>query len=125
MAHIIVIDDEFDLRRLMKLILMREGHTVSDTENGRLGLKLIRSTPDVSLVITDLVMPDIEGIELIRSVHKEYPALPILAISGGFSISSETFLQTASFLGASAVLRKPFDLDLFVKTVESLLSPSK
>lgn len=125
MAHIIVIDDEFDIRQMMMRVLIHHGYTVSVAENGKAGLKLIRATPDVSLVITDLVMPDIEGIELIHELHKERPELPIIAISGGIKVNPTTFLKTASILGAKAVLQKPFELDVFVKTVASLLQPAQ
>jgi len=122
MAQVIVIDDDIDMRNLMVRILETQGYVILQAENGRQGLKLIRENPELDLVITDLVMPDLEGIELIRELHAYKKDLPILAISGGVHARTATFLEIAGLLGAKAVLEKPFDLKQFVVTVATLIA---
>jgi CheY-like chemotaxis protein len=117
MAQILVIDDEPQLRRLIARILKGRGHTVHEANNGEEGIGLFhRVHPD--LVITDIVMPDMEGIELTRKLHEEAPTIPILAISGsGHSV----YLQAAIGLGATAALAKPFRAAELLAVVERLL----
>jgi DNA-binding response OmpR family regulator len=117
MADILVIDDEAALRRLVARILRAEGHAVREAPNGREGLRLFREArPD--LVITDIVMPDQEGIETILELRREEPDFPILAISGG---GEGIYLRMAAGVGATETLAKPFGADELVAAVEKLL----
>lgn len=107
-ASILVIDDDAIVRRTLQEILESEGHRVSCAENGRHGLVAFgRQRPD--LVITDIIMPDQEGIETIVHLRKIWPKGPIIAISGGGRIGNVDFLQMAERIGADAILAKPFE----------------
>jgi DNA-binding NtrC family response regulator len=118
MADILIIDDDDRLRRLLTRILNGAGHTVREAENGRLGIaEFQRQQP--ALVISDIVMPDIEGIETILTLRRDAPDMPIIAISGG---SDPLYLQAAAKLGASAALEKPFAADDMLDLVAGLLA---
>src|SRR6266849_3062706 len=103
MAEILVIDDEPQMRRLIGRILNGAGHIVHEANNGKDGIDLFHRVHP-ALVITDIVMPDMEGIEMIRELHQEAPEIPILAISGG---GPEVYLRAATGLGATAALARP------------------
>src|ERR1700730_1021126 len=104
MAEILIIDEDPQMRRLLIRVLNGAGHTVQESTNGREGIELFYRT-HVALVITDIVMPDAEGIETIRELRREAPTIPILAISGG---GPSVYLRAATELGATAGLAKPF-----------------
>ena len=118
MAHILVIDDDPGIRSLLTRILKARGHDVRAAVDGSAGAKLYRQTP-FELVITDIVMPNREGIETIRLLRQWDAALPILAISGS---GHDGYLRFAVNLGATAALEKPFDSEDLVSTVEKLLA---
>jgi two-component system, chemotaxis family, chemotaxis protein CheY len=120
MAVILVIDDEAAMRRLIGRVLKRLGHLVQEAADGREGLELFRRQRP-ALVISDIVMPDGEGIETIRQIRRESPETPILAISG--SANQSLYLRAATGLGASASLQKPFAPEELAAAVEELLRP--
>lgn len=105
MAKILVIDDVPEVRSILARWLKQAGHEVVEAGDGSEGLQRICSTP-VDLVITDLYMPDNEGIETIVTMRKLFPAARIIAMSG--RMSSPSALQMAQQLGAAGVLQKPF-----------------
>jgi DNA-binding NtrC family response regulator len=113
MADILIIDDDRQMRRLLIRILTSAGHTVREAENGREGGALFEQR-GATMVITDIVMPDMEGIETILSLRRDNLKLPIIAISGG---SDPLYLQAAGKLGATAVLRKPFSPDELITMI--------
>lgn len=117
MAEILVIDDEPQMRRLIARILHGAGHTVHEANNGEEGIELFRRMRPV-LVITDIVMPDVEGIEVIRALRQEAPTIPILAISGS---GHPVYLRAATGLGATTALAKPFRADELLSVVGQLL----
>ncbi len=120
MAQILVIDDEPQVRRLLQTILERAGHDVFEAADGMEGLMTARARqPD--LVVTDILMPNKEGIETIRELRREVPALPILVISG--DPGSALYLEMAKLLGAHAALTKPFRATELLRAVEGLLRP--
>jgi len=121
MAEIIVIDDEPALRATVRKILERAGHTVRDADNGEKGIRLHREHP-ADLVITDLFMPDKEGIETIQELKESSRERPNLAVSGGskyFDASGP--LSDAELLGADGVLAKPFGVEELQRRVDELL----
>lgn len=121
MARILVIDDDTQLRTLLVRVLDQAGHEVVDAENGRLGLAAAEEFhPEV--VVTDIVMPDQEGLETIQALVKDRPGLPIIAMSGGAAYGSGAYLQIAQKLGAAATLRKPFDPADLVQAVDAVLA---
>lgn len=120
MAHILVIDDENDIRTMIAMVLQHEGHEVTEAENGKVGMARFRAKP-ADLVITDLVMPEQEGVETIIQLRREFPQLPIIAMSGGMS-RSETYLDICRRLGVSGTLAKPFGMAELLKMVKPVLA---
>lgn len=121
MAHILVIDDEESVRLVIRQILTREAHTVVEAENGRTGIQAFYDeAPD--LVITDIIMPEQEGIEVILEIKRANPSAKILAISGGGHWHDRDFcLRAAKQLGAEAALRKPFSRNQLLAEVDNVL----
>lgn len=120
MARVLVIDDDAALRAVMRRILERAGHSVTEAEDGSVALSLVdASRPDV--VVTDLLMPEKEGIETILELRERFPDLAIVAVSGAEGGEEAGPLLDARMLGASATLRKPFAVDDFLRTVEELI----
>ena len=120
MARIIVIEDEPAIRRLVVRILGRAGHEVREAGNGRDGVALHRTDP-ADLVITDLFMPEQDGIETIQQIREFAPGTPIIAMSGGGSRGNTDSLADAELLGAEAVLPKPFSPEDLERAVAGLL----
>ncbi len=125
MARILIVDDEADSRDTLREILEADGHSVFEAVDGKDGLrKFALLFPDV--VITDLIMPEMEGIELIRRLRHAYPRLPIIAISGvGFSGEGNYYLEMAHLLGATERFTKPIDFSaLLLSLGQSCPAPS-
>jgi len=120
MKQILVIDDEQQIRSLLKKMLEREGFDVITASDGKEGMKLF-SNATVDLVITDIVMPEKEGIEIIRELKKEHPGIPVIAISGGGRNSPESYLNVAKLLGAVAILQKPVEKETLMTAVTTAL----
>jgi CheY-like chemotaxis protein len=117
-ATILVVDDEVGIRQLFKQLLTGEGYEVLSATNGAEALQIVRGRR-LDLVITDLVMPDSEGIETIRAIRLEQPNLKVIAASGAFE---GQFLQSAALLGACATLLKPIGRDQLLSTVRRVLA---
>ncbi|MSP49104.1 MAG: response regulator [Alphaproteobacteria bacterium] len=106
MAQILLIDDD-DVRRMLVNMLVADGHEVHEASNGDAGIALYdKVLPE--LVITDILMPDKDGIETIMALKRNHPDLKILAISGGGRSGTMDFLDMARALGADETLQKPF-----------------
>lgn len=125
MARILVIDDEEDLRVLVRQALESDGHEVIPATNGAEGLALQRKRP-ADLVITDIFMPEADGIETIHEIKKDFPRVKVIAMSGGGRGSSmlQSVLTTASALGIDSFLRKPFDFSTLLQSVRQVLGQS-
>jgi CheY-like chemotaxis protein len=120
MAKILVIDDDVVVRETITEILLDVGYQVVSAEDGRRGLRIFRSErPD--LVITDIIMPEKEGIQTIMEMRAERPDAKIIAISGGGRIGNTDFLKIARQIGAADVIAKPFDPDDFLGCVSRCL----
>jgi len=115
--RILVVDDEKPILRLMQEILEGAGYEVMTAQNGREAMKRMRAERVIDLVITDLVMPEMEGMEFISAMKKERPNLKIVATTGGAYFD---YLQVASLLGAHATLPKPVTPDLVLDCVRNL-----
>jgi PAS domain S-box-containing protein len=116
-ARIVVADDEAGVRSFLRLVLESAGYQVMEAPNGKLALQEARAGR-VDLVITDLVMPEQEGIETIRALHRDVPGVGIIAISGALE---PQFLEVARMLGAQAVLSKPVSAELLLVKVAEVL----
>lgn len=121
MARILIIDDEEDIRLTVRLALESMGHDVTEAVNGTEGLSRFAAESN-DLVITDILMPDKEGIETIIELRKMRPALKIIVMSGGGRINATHMLDTAKKFGAQSALKKPFSIDELCRAVESCLA---
>ena len=120
--RVLVVDDNGDTRQALQLLLGREGFEVRGARDGTGALDLQRRHPS-DLLITDLLMPNKDGLETIEDFRREFPAVRIIAMSGGgVRISGERYLTVAEVAGADAVLRKPFDPHEMIATVRRLLA---
>ena len=120
MPVILIIDDDDALRATMRKILERAGHEVRDAGDGDRGLRIFRED-GADLVITDIIMPEKEGIETIQELREEDPDLPILAVSGGGRADPAEPLTDARLLGADETLAKPFTVEELQETVARML----
>jgi CheY-like chemotaxis protein len=120
-ARILVIDDEDELRSMLRQMLEHAGHEVAEAVNGAAGIEIYeRDAPD--LIITDIIMPEKEGVETIIALRRADPALPIIAISGGGRLDATDFLTMAKKLGARHTLTKPFRRDQLLEAVGECLA---
>ena len=120
MARILIIDDEVQIRAMLCQMLRRSGYEVSDAPDGKVGMDLHRKEP-ADLIITDIIMPNKEGIETIRELRQEFPETKIIAMSGGGGIGAEEYLQMAGKLGAMRTLAKPIHREELLEAVRELL----
>ncbi|GAB4346434.1 MAG: response regulator [Desulfobulbaceae bacterium] len=118
--RILIIDDDEQIRVLLQQMMEWAGYEVMVAENGRIGMRLQAGNP-ADLVITDLIMPEQEGLETISELKKKYVGIKIIAISGGGRIGPEAYLPAALELGADRVFSKPFDVQEVVDAVRELL----
>jgi len=102
---ILVIDDEAPIRRALRRLLQLKGYEVHEAENGAQGMRMMAEQA-CDLVITDMVMPEKEGVETCMELRKFYPKVPFISICG--APSAATYLQVANKLGAVAMIAKPF-----------------
>jgi two-component system, chemotaxis family, chemotaxis protein CheY len=120
MSAILLIDDDASVRQVVSEMLRLAGHDVAIAENGRVALERL-GEQTFDLVITDLIMPEQEGIETISEIRRRDRSMPIIAISGGGRLGPGDYLETARYLGADATLAKPFARQELIATVDSLL----
>ena len=120
MARILIIDDEAAICTMLQQVLERNGHEVAVAKDGLEGLTLCRENP-ADLVITDLFMPEMGGMEIIPELRKQSPQTKIIAISGGGLGSNFDCLPTAKHLGAHRTLAKPFEHQELLDAVNAVL----
>lgn len=120
MARVLIIDDEEQVRKLIREVLEGAGHEVVEARNGREGMKLYEANP-TDLVITDLVMPEQEGLETITALRRQFPGVKIIAVSGAQQKLDLDLLYVAEKLGALRTLEKPFEINKLVALVQELL----
>lgn len=118
MASILIIDDNAALREVLRVGLETAGHSVREMRNGRDGILAFRKEP-CDLVITDIYMPERDGLELIEALRRTHPQVKILAMSG--ASGTMDYLNKARSLGAAMVIRKPFVMPMLLKAVAELL----
>ena len=122
MAKILVIDDSALVRNVIADFLRDCGHTVLTAENGKSGLEAARSeSPD--LILTDILMPEMDGLELIRAVRANSSNICIVAMSGGGNVPQDSLFQAAASFGASEVLAKPFTAENLLRVINKCLGP--
>ena len=120
MARILIIDDESQIRSMLRLMLERVGYEVVEAPDGIEGIRQYREKP-ADLIITDLIMPNKDGIGMIIDLKKEFPNVKIIALSGGGVNRPEGYLDGAKKLGASCTLTKPIDREEMLMAVKDTL----
>ena len=123
MARILIIDDEPQIRSMLTLMLAREGYEIVEASDGVAGIKIYRQNP-ADLIITDLIMPNKDGIGMIIDLKKEFPDVKIIAMSGGGLNKPDGYLKGAKKLGAACTLTKPIDREEMLKAVREILKES-
>ena len=121
MAQILIIDDEENVRAAIVQILESEGHAAIEAADGEKGIQKFRETP-VDLVITDILMPEKEGLETISELRKIAPDVKVIAMSGGGRLQHVDFLEVAERLGACKTLKKPFQIEQLCNAVNGCLA---
>lgn len=131
MAKIIIIDDEEDVRGVLKQVLQRAGYDVSVAAGGEEGIEILQKE-GADLVITDIIMPGIDGVATVKKIREKFRNTRILVISGGGyvppmeyepdAISTTAFLTSAIDAGADRTLTKPFERQELIGVVEELLA---
>ena len=119
MPRILLIDDDAAVRGTLRTLLQKAGYDTVEAADGREGSRLLDG---VDLVITDLLMPEVDGVDLLGLMRKEGRTVPVIAMSGGGRVDPRSYLAVAKALGAFATLTKPFDLDEMLTTVRQALA---
>jgi len=120
MPGILIVEDDNDLRTMLKVSLSRRRFTVLEAENGKEALTHFK--PSVTdLVITDLIMPDEDGLKVIMRIRELKPSIKIIAISGGGKAGPGSYLNLAKALGADAIYSKPFSVNDMIFKIEELM----
>lgn len=123
MTRVLLVDDEEPVRTAYAELLVHHGYDVTTAGDGREALEAVgEQAPDV--VVTDVIMPETDGFDLITRLHGVVPDVPVIAISGGGRMRAGGYLQMASMLGASAVLQKPLRIAELLRALESLGLPA-
>ena len=120
MARILVMDDDYEIRLVLRRMLEAAGHEVEEAVDGEEGLRYYRIKP-ADLVITDILMPGGDGLSTIREIRREFPDARIIAMSGGDMSADVGFLPRAEELGAVRTVAKPFDLAQMREAVDEVL----
>jgi YesN/AraC family two-component response regulator len=116
LVRILVVDDDAIVRHLLQIVLKQSGHEVVEAQNGREGLQHYQAEP-AALVITDLQMPEMNGLQMIKEIRQDFPEAVIIAISADFRYSR----AAVEALGVQATFEKPFSLIALRDTVQELL----
>jgi CheY-like chemotaxis protein len=119
-CSLLVVDDEPGIRELMAMMLEAEGYSVMAAQDGLEASKMMATKP-VDVVITDLLMPERDGLEFIAEIRKKYPAVKIIAMSGGGHIARDSYLKIAKNFGAHYLLEKPFSQAGVLGAIETVL----
>jgi CheY-like chemotaxis protein len=117
MARILIIDDELLVRMTLRGMLESAGHEVLEATNGREGIEQCKLNPP-NLIITDLIMSEMDGFTTMLKLREHDPKMKIIAISGGMRMDGRNFLSYAKRIGASQILTKPFNRDRLLEVVE-------
>ena len=121
MARILVIDDDEQIRRMLRQMLERVGYEVADAPDGDEGIRLYRKRP-ADVVITDIIMQEKEGLQAIMELRREFPGVKIIAISGGGRLGGpESYLDFAKRFGAVRTFTKPIRKEKLLNAISEVL----
>lgn len=122
MQRVLIVDDEDSVRKMVKEMIEPDGFDVVEARDGNQAYDVCKKL-SIDLIITDIVMPEKNGIDLIMAVKKEYPDIPVIAISGGGGITGHyDYLEIAKLVGAKIVLKKPFELQELRSAVSDMMN---
>lgn len=122
MPDILIVDDDFELRAMLRDALETAGHHVREAADGEAGLAAFQEQrPDI--VLSDLIMPEKEGLETIMDMHRIAPEIPIVAMSGTRILDTGKYLRMAERFGAAATFTKPFKVGELLVKIDELLAP--
>jgi CheY-like chemotaxis protein len=117
--RVLIVDDDADMRLSLKLALEMAGYDAEVAGDGREALALQKRRP-ADVLITDIFMPDTDGFEVIDAVRRGFPQTRIIVVSGGARLAKREYLLDAALMDVDAVLRKPFDVESLLRTLESM-----
>jgi CheY-like chemotaxis protein len=120
MPGVLIVEDEKDLREMIKVSLVRKKYTVIEAENGREAIMHFKPLI-TDLIVTDLIMPDEDGLKVIIKLKELKPSIKIIAISGGGKVGPGSYLNLAKALGADAIFSKPFSIYDLLAKIEELI----
>jgi CheY-like chemotaxis protein len=120
MPGILIVEDDKSIREMLKLSLLRNNYTVLEAENGKDAIVHFKSLL-TDLVVTDLIMPEEDGLKVIIKLKELKPSIKIIAISGGGKVGPASYLNLAKALGADAIYTKPFSINDLVAKIGELL----
>ena len=120
MARILLIDDDDSVRTMLRRMLAHFGHTVIEARNGKEGLALL-PVANADVVITDIVMPEKDGLEVLMELRNLQSSVKIIVISGGGRLDTGQYLHVAKLMGAAKVLAKPFSNEALLASINELL----
>ncbi len=120
MPGVLIVEDEKELREMLKISLVRNNFTVFEAENGKEAIAHFKPSL-TDLVITDIIMPDEDGLKVIMKLRELKPSIKIIAISGGGKAGPGSYLNLAKALGANAIYSKPFSINKLTAKIEELL----
>ena len=120
MAGVLIVEDDKELREMLKLSLLRRSFTVLEAENGKDAIAHFKPLI-TDLVVTDLIMPEEDGLKVVIKLKELKPSIKIIAISGGGKVGPGSYLNLAKALGADAIYSKPFSINDLTEKIEQLL----
>lgn len=120
MAHILIAEDDVTICSFLVAALEAEGHVVRHAPNGNIAFRLLNEEP-ADLVISDILMPESDGLELLTNIRKHHPGTKVILASAGGKVASSTYLEMGEVLGASASIQKPFKYPDFLDLVNRVL----
>ena len=120
MPGVLIVEDDKELREMLKLSLLRRNFTVLEAENGKAAITHFKPLI-TDLVVTDLIMPEEDGLKVVIKLRELKPSIKIIAISGGGKVGPGSYLNLAKALGADAIYSKPFSINDLIAKIEQLL----
>jgi CheY-like chemotaxis protein len=120
MPGVLIVEDDKELREMLKMSLLRRNFTVLEAENGKAAITHFKPLI-TDLVVTDLIMPEEDGLKVVIKLRELKPSIKIIAISGGGKVGPGSYLNLAKALGADAIYSKPFSINDLIAKIEQLL----
>jgi len=120
MPGVLIVEDDKELREMLKLSLLRRNFTVLEAENGKAAITHFKPLI-TDLIVTDLIMPEEDGLKVVIKLRELKPSIKIIAISGGGKVGPGSYLNLAKALGADAIYSKPFSINDLIAKIEQLL----